>query len=252
MEKTVEEAASKIETNASDPLRVKTKTLETLSSFATELRHARYERLAAAAATPDICDLCDINKDQQINIRSLLMQMRQTLCSEYKIPSSYIDIHIVGRFFDKKNYKDGPAFEQWDYIFSLDKSRPGRMSASQLLKKSLARTALDQNAPHFFYDKALIPKELGYVPSSNDESYQREGSIFVCPFVFDVREVTRRYVLSIKSYGRKICHEEQRFEARALLILMSEYLRTELLLYDACCKRTGGIDVPSKDPEPWD
>jgi hypothetical protein len=247
MQKALEDAASKIETNASDPLRVKTATLETLSSFATELRHARYERLAAAAATPDICDLCDVNKDQQINIHSGLMQMRQTLCSEYKIPSSYIDIHIVGRYFNKEGHKEGPAFEQWEYIFSLDKSRPGRMSATQLVKKSLARTALDQNTPYFFYDKTLIPKELGYVPSSNDESYQRDGSIFVCPFLFNVREVTRQYVLSIKSYGRKICHEGQRFEARTLLIHMSEYLRTELLLYDACCKRAGGLPLELKE-----
>jgi TIR domain len=256
IQKAVADAASKIETNASDPLRVKTTTLETLESFAAELRHARYERLVKAAAKLDICNLCHVNKNQETNIHSVLMQMRQTLCSEYKIPSSYIDIHIVGRKFYKEKQEDGQeggkAYEEWDYLFPLDESKPRRTPAAQLIKKSLARTALDLNRAYFFYDKKLIPKELGYFPSINDESFQLEGSIFVCPFLFNVREITRRYVLNIKSYGRKICQEEQRFEAQTLLIRMSDYVRTELLLYDACCDRTGGIDVPSKDPDPWD
>lgn len=157
-----------------------------------------------------------------LQIQLILQQAKDIIINCFDIPEEQIDVNICGN----------PSWlnsGEWDW-FMATPDKPGRTPAPFLMNNvnSTARQALSAEAAIFYPDKSQLNSGEHYHKSPRDDSLP-SGSIYCCPISVKHVGGTDRYVFSVNTYGRKICHHDNQDAIDFFLFLFSEYKRRILL-----------------------
>lgn len=182
------------------------------------------EYVVAGSTNKDITAFKDITQPR-LQISSLLDNIQSTLSEIFDIDSDQIGLSIL--------YKK-PQHE-WMFLESINITHD--LDLQQLLNnpQTTARQIIDGKASSLFFpDKRIAEQSRQYVSGPKDRSFNTIGSVFCQDISIGTEPLRFQAVLSITTYGRQLCLEED-FDARGkienkIIPTFETRLRLELAL----------------------
>lgn len=163
-----------------------------VSTVVTKKTDSLVDRLPQIAKRKSLKNV--IHPDEQI--REIIGRSSDFLKRVFSLEEPNLDITIA-----EQDHRTG----KWKFIHQLNSSWKHGDPENFCKEGFTSKTCLDSGQHIFHPSKSEAADKNTYTKSERDEKSHGDGSIFCQPAIFEFSESKRRFVISIVTYGKRLC-----------------------------------------------